>query len=135
VQGATREQVSLLSMDAGTMLHAIVRIRSFAGKPAIFERIFVPVDVMSNLAVETHAEMDDEMYVIYQEKFGIDIVRVIERLTAVAATVEEAERLELKVGTPLLEIPRVATDVGGRPVELRISRCDTRRSRYAAEVL
>lgn len=135
VQSATREQASLLSMDAGAMLHAITRIRSFAGKPAIFERIFVPVDVMPDLVVETHAEMDDEMYVVYQEKFGISIVRVIERLTAVAATAEEAKRLELKAGMPLLEISRVAIDVGGRPVELRISRCDTRRSRYAAEVL
>jgi GntR family transcriptional regulator len=134
-QRATREQASLLSIDDNAMLHAIVRVRSLAGKPAIFERIFVPVDVMPDLAVETRSEMDEEMYVIYQEKFGISIVRAIERLSAVAATAEEAKRLDLKPGAPLLEISRVATDVGGRPVELRISRCDTRRSRYAAEVL
>jgi len=135
IQRATREQASDLGIDPSAMLHAITRIRSLNGKPAVFERIYVPVDVMPDLSVESHVEMDEEMYVIYQERFGISIVRAIERLTAVAATVDEAKRLGLKAGTPLLEVHRVATDVGGRPVELRISRCDTRRCRYAAEVL
>jgi len=135
IQRATREQANDLGMDSSAMLHAITRVRSLNGKPAIFERIYVPVDVMPDLSVESHVEMDEEMYVIYQERFGISIVRVIERLAAVPATAEEAKKLGMKAGTPLLEVHRVATDVGGRPVELRISRCDTRRCRYAAEVL
>lgn len=133
-QRATREQATLLALHPATMVHAIVRVRSFADQAAIFERIFVPVALMPDLKVETRAEMDDEMYVIYQEKFGISIVRAVERLAAVAATAEEAKRLHLKPGAPLLEISRVAIDVSGRPVELRISRCDTRLTRYAAEV-
>jgi GntR family transcriptional regulator len=75
------------------------------------------------------------MYVIYQDHFAISIARASERLAAVAATAEEARRLKLKAGDPLLEISRVAFDVNGRPVELRISRCDTTQTRYAAEVL
>lgn len=133
-QPASREHAQLLSVKTGALLHSIVRIRSLLDKPAIYERIFVPVDVMPNLVVETHSEMDDEMYVIYQETFGISIFRVNERLSAASATAEEAKRLDIKAGTPLLEISRVAVDVGGRPVELRVSRCDTRRCRYAAEV-
>ncbi len=133
-QRATREQAAQLSVATGTSLHAIARVRSFNGQPAIFERIFVPVSLMPALAVEPNAEMDEEMYVIYQERFGISIVRVTERVAAVAATAEEAKRLKLKAGTPLLEVTRIATDVSGRPIELRISRCDTRHTRYAAEV-
>jgi GntR family transcriptional regulator len=37
------------------------------GIPAIIERIFVPVALMPDLAVEEGKEMGDEMYVIYQE--------------------------------------------------------------------
>lgn len=132
---ATREQAMLLAVRPATMLHVIVRIRSFDEQTAIFERIYVPVALMPHLKVETHAEMGEEMYVIYQEKFGISIVRAVERLGAVAATAEEAKHLGLKAGAPLLEISRVAIDVSGRPVELRLSRCDTKHTRYAAEVL
>jgi GntR family transcriptional regulator len=131
---ATRDQASRLSIEIGTKLHAIVRVRHLNGVPAIFEKIFVPVAVMPDLAVEEGKEMGDEMYVIYQEHFAISIARASERLAAVSATAEEARRLKLKVGAPLLEIARVAYDVNGNPVELRISRCDTTQARYAAEV-
>lgn len=135
VQRATRDQAEQLGVAPTAMLHAVQRIRSLNGRPAIFERIFVPVALMPDLVVEINAEMGEEMYVIYQERFGISIVRAVERLSAVSATAEEARRLDLKVGAPLLEISRVASDVSGHPVELRISRCYTQRTRYASEVL
>ena len=74
------------------------------------------------------------MYVVYQERFGITIARASERLLAVTATDEEASYLKISAGAPLLEIVRVARDVNGRPVELRVSRCNTNQSRYAAEI-
>ncbi len=133
-QRATEEQASRLSLETGAMVHAIARVRSFEGRPTIFERIYVPVALMPDLAVEAGVEMTDEMYVIYQERYGITIARATERLAAVPAAAEEARHLDLDAGAPLLEIVRVARDVNGRAVELRISRCDTTGTRYAAEV-
>ncbi len=75
------------------------------------------------------------MYVIYQERHGILITRVQERLQAIAAGPEEAQALSVPEGSPLLEIVRVAFDVSGRPVELRISRCDTAENRYSADIV
>jgi GntR family transcriptional regulator len=123
-----------LKIEPGAPLHAIVRIRYLNSIPATFERIFVPVTLMPDLAVEEGKEMGDEMYVIYQERFGISIARVAKRLAAVAASAEEARHLKLEVDAPLLEVSRVAFDVNGRPVELRNSRCDTTRTRYAADI-
>ncbi|WJR80873.1 GntR family transcriptional regulator [Bradyrhizobium sp. NP1] len=131
---AKNDQASRLSIEPGAELHAIVRVRYLNSIPAIFERIFVPVVLMPDLAVEEGKEMGDEMYVIYQERFGISIARVAERLAAVAATAEEARHLKREAGAPLLEVLRVASDVNGRPVELRVSRCDTAQSRYAADI-
>jgi GntR family transcriptional regulator len=131
---AKSDQAVRLKIEPGAALHAIVRIRYLNGLPAIFERIFVPVALMPDLAVEEGKEMGDEMYVIYQERFGISIARVAERLAAVAASAEEARHLKLEVDAPLLDVSRVAFDVNGRPVELRISRCDTTRTRYAADI-
>jgi GntR family transcriptional regulator len=133
-QHSTPEQAALLSLSAGEMLHAIVRVRHFDGVPAIFERIFVPVGLMPNLKVKLGEEMDEEMYVIYQDRFGISIARATERLAAVAATAEDALHLRLEVNAPLLQICRIAHDVNGSHIELRVSRCNTTHSRYAAEV-
>jgi GntR family transcriptional regulator len=131
---AKNDQAARLAIEPGEALHAITRIRYFKGVPAIFERIFVPVALMPDLVVEEGKEMADEMYVIYQERYGISIARVSERLGAVAASADEARHLKLDSGTPLLEVSRLAFDVNGRPVELRISRCDTTRTRYAADI-
>ena len=134
VQRATRDQSCRLEVAAGTMLHAIVRIRTFNGRPAIFERIYVPVSLMAGLAITPGVEMPFEMYVIYQEQYGITIARATERLASVAATAMEARHLGVEPGAPLLEVARIATDVNGATVELRISRCNTATTRYAAEV-
>jgi GntR family transcriptional regulator len=133
-QRSTPEQATLLSVAAGEMLHAIVRVRHIDGVPAISERIFVPVGLMPNLKVKLSEEMDEEMYVIYQDRFGISIARATERLAAIAATAEDALHLRLEVNAPLLQICRVAHDVNGRAIELRVSRCNTTHTRYAAEV-
>jgi GntR family transcriptional regulator len=133
-QRATRDQAAVLSIEPGTMLHCISRMRRLDGIPAIFERILVPVALMPELAVKAGTEMEEEMYVIYQERFGITIARAAEQLGAVAATEDEARCLGVKVGAPLLEITRVASDVNSHPVELRISRCNTSQSRYSSEV-
>src|SRR5829696_8101382 len=49
---STPKQATLLSIAAGEMLHAIVRVRHIDGVPAIFEHIFVPVGLMPNLKVK-----------------------------------------------------------------------------------
>jgi GntR family transcriptional regulator len=127
-------QASSLSVEPGQMLHSIVRVRYLESAPAIFERIFVPADLMPELSIKEGKEMVDEMYVIYQEHFGISIARVTERLAAIAASAEEARHLKLDVGMPLLEVSRIAFDINARAVELRISRCDTTRVRYLADI-
>lgn len=132
--GATREQAKALSVEPAAPLHAIARVRSFNRKPAIFERVYVPVELMPDLRIETGVDMADELYVIYQERYGITIGHASERLAAVAARAEDAQYLRIARAAPLLEITRVARDVNGKPVELRISRCDTSHTRYAAEV-
>ncbi|MCF3948311.1 GntR family transcriptional regulator [Acidiphilium sp. AL] len=132
--GATRDLAKRLEIQRGTALHCITRIRTLKSVPAIFERIYVPAPLMPDLAVEPGTEMIDEMYVIYQERYGITIAHASERIAAVAATAEDARFLAIPEATPLLEITRVARDVGKVAVELRISRYRTDLFRYAAEL-
>ena len=134
VRRATRDQAAQLGVDVGASLHAITRVRAFDAVPTILERIFVPMTLMPELEEALRERMTEEMYVIYQERFGVSIARATERLAAVLATAEEASQLLVDPGTPLLEVARTAHDIGGRKVELRISRCNTAQSRYASDV-
>jgi GntR family transcriptional regulator len=134
IVGATREQADRLGVERGARLHSVVRVRLLQDQPAIYERIFTPLSLVPALDLPKHADMAEEMYVIYQERYGLLIARVAETLRAIAAGGREAQALGIDAGTPLIEIERVAYDVKGRPVELRISACDTRDWRYSAEV-
>ena len=131
---ATREIARRLEIEKGTALHLISRVRTLDSVPAITEKIYTPTAMMPNLAIATGQDMLDEMYVIYQERYSITIAHASERLAAVSAGSEDARLLQIEIGTPLLEITRVARDVANTAVELRISRCRTDQFRYAAEV-
>lgn len=134
IMPATSRIAKQLEVERGTPLHAIARVRSMNALPAIFEKIYTPARMMPDLALGVGTQMIDEMYVIYQERYGITIAHASERLTAVAATVEDARLLDIVEATPLLEIVRIARDVGKTAVELRISRCRTDSFRYTVEL-
>lgn len=131
---ATHDVARRLEVEKGTPVHLIKRVRILNTEPAITEKIYTPAAMIPDLAIEMGTEMVDEMYVIYQERYGITIAHASERLAAVAATVEDARMLNIRAGAPLLEVTRVARDVSNTVVELRISRCHTDHFRYAAEV-
>jgi GntR family transcriptional regulator len=131
---ARKEVAKALDVEPGAKLHCITRIREMQSVPAIFERIYVPQALMPSLEIKVGASMIDEMYVIYQEGFGVTIAHASERLAAVAASREQARLLSIAEGAPLLEITRVGRDVSKKPVEFRVSRCRTDIFRYATEI-
>lgn len=134
IVNATRKLAQQLAVEPGTPLYHITRMRRLKSVPAIFERIYTPTHLMPDLRLEIGAPMIDEMYVIYQERYGITIAHARERVAAVTATAEDMKILQMDAGSPLLEITRVARDVSKMAIELRISRCRSDLFRYAAEL-
>jgi GntR family transcriptional regulator len=131
---ASREEAKALAIDPGAPLHYVERIRSLAGAPVILERILLPAALFPGFALPVKREMSDELYVLYQRDHGVTIARAEERLAAIAASEEQAARLGLSPGTPLLEIARIAYDIADHPVELRMSYVDTSAHRYHASL-
>ncbi|HQT64530.1 MAG: GntR family transcriptional regulator [Acidocella sp. 20-57-95] len=131
---ATKDLARMLAVPVGEMLHVITRVRHFSSDPAIFERVYIPVVLMPDLAISPGEDMAEEMYVIYQERYRITIANASETLRAVLAGRDEMKNLAVETGTPLLEINRIARDVNGKIVELRISYCKTNHYAYATEV-
>ncbi len=70
------------------------------------------------------------LYDFYEQEYGVRIVSVVSRIRAVAADRDDARLIGVREGAPLLEIERVAQELGTHPVELRVSRCDTASGRH-----
>jgi GntR family transcriptional regulator len=111
-----------------------VRLRRFAGVPKIVERVVQPAYLFPGLG-ELYKELQPETtYGLLERRYRVLVVKVTERLTAVAASREDAALLGIKVRTPLLEIDRIATAIDGQLVEWRLSRCVTDAHEYVAEL-
>ncbi len=127
---ASRLEVAKLKLGAGTRIIRIERVRYFADKPTMIETITLPADPFSDLGSEENHVLPNTLYEFYEKQYGITIHSADEELRAVAASRHDAKILGLEVGTPLLEIERVALTLNKTPVELRISRCSTRKHHY-----
>ncbi len=129
---ANREECRKLDLDTGAGVIRIRRVRILDGVDSIYERIALPSAQFGGLERET---VPNELYSLYQARFGVTVSRAIEHLRAVAADADDARAIDVKIGEPLLEIDRRAISLDGRPIEWRISRCDTSHHRYLSEVV
>lgn len=129
---ATREEERRLDLASGARVVRIERVREFDGHPVIMESVVVGAGTFPNLG--RGGTLPNTLYILYEEEYGIIIHRAVEHLRAVAASSADAHHLGLDEGAPLLEIDRLALTPDGRPVEWRISRCDTRNHRYLSNL-
>jgi GntR family transcriptional regulator len=71
---------------------------------------------MTDAALRDTAE---NFYAVFQERFGVNVIRIEERVHAVRAGRAGAKWLRVDAGDPMLRIERVAYTYNDRPVELR----------------
>ena len=96
--------------------------------------IRLPAVLFPGLDRKRFAGRPSTIYNLYQDAYGISVVRTRERLKATLADATNAALLGLRPGAPLLQIRRIALAYNDRPVELRISLVDTRTHEYWAEI-
>lgn len=118
-----------LKLDANVQVVEVNRLRLVDGDPVIIEKIVLPLSLFPD--IEQHMPLPNALYALYQRQYGFNIVSAEEELRADTVRKEEAKRLGLEVGAPILQIERVAVALDGTHVEWRVSRCDTRRLVYS----
>jgi len=128
----TSAEATPLGLDPSAKVWRIERIRSINGSPVIVETITIPADRFEGF--ETLDAIPNNVYELYSRRWGITIAQSEERLKAIAASQRDARHLGCRAGEPLLLISRLARDLEERPVELRWSRCLTRRNHYAVKL-
>jgi GntR family transcriptional regulator len=132
---ADKTDIEALHLNRDAKVVEIRRVREMAGEPAITETVIVSAALFADIDKRTLNDVPNELYQLYEQKYGITVHRAEERVRAVAASEIDAKLLGIKVGTPLLEIERVAETVDGRPVERRISRCLTEGRHYLSTIV
>jgi GntR family transcriptional regulator len=109
----------------------IERLRSLAGKVCIVERITLPRALFPGIEKR---DLPNNLYELYRSDFRVTVVRASEKLKAVAAGRREAKHLGVNAGAPLLAIDRTAFALDGRPVEWRVSLCETDMMHYVSDL-
>jgi GntR family transcriptional regulator len=122
---------SKLELIDGDMIVRFQRIRYFNNISTIIETICLPLEHFPGFGSEM--EPPNNLFRFYQSTYGITVAKAEEHLKATIASAEEATILNINEGTPMLEIDRIAKMLDGRPVEWRISHCDTSNYRYVSE--
>ena len=128
---ASPEARERLGLAAGDKVVQIERVRSLAGVTCIAEGMVLPHRLFPG--IEGRA-LPNNLYELYATGFGVTVARANERLKAVAATVRNGAHLGVSPGTPLLRVDRIALDVGGTPVEWRVSLCRTDEFHYQCDL-
>lgn len=121
LEKADADSAKRLGIRTGAKVYRIVNRLSLAGKPVIVDDIVLPERFFAGLT-DTHVRARrTTLYQLYQDSFGVAVLRTEERLQAQGANPEVAALLGLEPGTPLLHIIRRAMTFRDEVVELRHS--------------
>ena len=106
----------------------IRRLRTAGDLPCLTEAIVVPEKHFPGL--DREPDLPNTLYDYFQRRYNVTIARADERITAIAAGGRDAAALGVDIGTPLLEVDRIAFGLDETPVEWRLSRCLTAHMHY-----
>lgn len=130
---ARAEERQVLGLGENAYVVRIRRVRELEGQPILLEEIVVDAERFPALEREPEV-LPNTLYQLYQQHYGISVARADEQLSAVAADKDDVAYLGVDLGTPLIEIRRIARDYQDTALELRTSRLTTRHYCYSVSV-
>lgn len=103
-----------LEITPGDLIHDVLRVRLADEVRISLEHARFPVALFPDLISQP---LDDSIYELMARKYGVVVVKAVERLVAVLANDEQAQTLGISVGDPLMAIERISYDATERPLE------------------
>jgi GntR family transcriptional regulator len=103
-----------LRVDADHLLQRSVRVRSVDGVPFSYLTTHVPQSISVTF---TKQELGSRPLLELLERAGVKVEYARQRMSACLATPEVAETLDVRTGSPLIELVRVSFDQRGGGVE------------------
>lgn len=130
---ADDDVADLLQLPRANRKPEVYKLRNVlrvAGTPVVVSDIVVPTTMFPGLSQEVLREGGRTLYAVYQQHFGINIVRTVEQIRATRSDSVPARIFGIKTGEPVLEVRRIAYTFNDVPVEVRRSQVDTRHYHY-----
>ncbi|MFA5913640.1 MAG: GntR family transcriptional regulator [Burkholderiales bacterium] len=131
---ADADSAARLNIARGAAVFRIGNLLRLRGLPVVLDDITLPAERFPRLSEKVFRERDSTIYQLYQERYGINVVRSAERLSAALADRASAKLLGLPAGAPLLRIRRTALTYQNVPVELRTSLVNTAAHEYFSDL-
>jgi len=116
---------------------AVLHIRNLlllGDRPVVLDALVLPQARFPGLTRKLFIGRENTIYQLYQERYGIHVLRTSERLRATLADASAAKLLGVQKGASLLEINRIALTYHDAPVELRRSLVDTVAHEYFSDL-
>ena len=129
---ADRTTAALLNLPQRAPVLDIEALLSLNGRPTILDRIHLPALRFGELGAHVFARRSGTIYGLFQERFGITVVRAEEHITAVTAGEPESRLLGVALGAALLRIRRVAYTYNDEAVDARVRLVDSSRHGYSS---
>ena len=123
-----------LNIARGAPAFRIRNLLRLRGRPVVLDEIILPAERFPRLSEKVFRGRDSTIYQLYQERYGINVVRSAERLSAALADRPSAKLLGIPAGSPLLRIRRTALTYHNVPVELRTSLVSTAEHEYFSDL-
>lgn len=118
----------------GSRVARVRNLLKLAGKPVVLDDITVPTERFARLDEATFRHREGTIYGLYQARYGVNVVRISERLSAAHPPADIAAILGMRTDQPVLQIRRVAYTYNDTPVEYRRSWINTADHEYLSDL-
>lgn len=123
-----------LRLPPGTPVYRVRNLLSLGEEPVILDELVLPQRLFPGFSRRILTGRDNTIYHLYQTRYGVNVLRTSERLSAVRAGAPAARALGVEPGAPLLHISRIALSFDDAPVELRESLVNTTDHEYFSDL-
>jgi len=113
------EALHLPRNAGGGKVFKLTTLVSLAGKPIYHSNMFLPVNIFPRLKRTLLPDGDRSLYSLFQQQFNVNVTKVVDSITATPAPAIVAKLCELRPGTPVLWLNRIAYTYNDVRVEVR----------------
>lgn len=131
---ADKEACDKLGIADGANVFQFTNVRSLNDEPVLVDEITLPEILFPGMTEAQLRDRPSTLYNLYQISYGLNVIRIEERVRATLATAVQAELLRINPGMPLLQIYRVAFSYNNQVIEFRKSYVNTERYEYFPSV-
>lgn len=125
---------SQLGITRGSRVARVRNLLTLAGKPVVLDDITVSTERFAGIDEDTFRKRQGTIYGLYQARYGVNVVRISERLSAAHPPAEIATILGMRINQPAMQIRRVAYTYNDSPVEYRQSWINTADHEYLSDL-